>query len=57
MDFFFKPWVGPVLAVLALVASALGRSGVLSKNVANVLTILAVSSALASYVNRREEEQ
>jgi len=29
MEFFFRPWVGPVLAFLALVASYLGRSGVL----------------------------
>ncbi|HOA71153.1 MAG: hypothetical protein WBL52_02415 [Bacillota bacterium] len=57
MEFFFRPWVGPVLAFLALVASYLGRSGVLPREVANVLTILAVSSALASYFARREQEQ
>ncbi|HHT84546.1 MAG: hypothetical protein ACOX34_00130 [Bacillota bacterium] len=56
MEFFFRPWVGPVLALLALGASYLGRIGVLPREVANVLTILAISSALASYLNRREQE-
>ncbi|HHX10800.1 MAG TPA: hypothetical protein GX729_05490 [Firmicutes bacterium] len=57
MEFFFKPWVGPILALLALGASYLGRTGILPREIANVLTILAVSSALASYLNRREQEQ
>ncbi len=55
MEFFFKPWVGPVLAFLALIISVFGRAWGLSNNVANVLTILAISSALASYVNSKEK--
>ncbi|MGI6163098.1 MAG: hypothetical protein ACOYEQ_04105 [Bacillota bacterium] len=55
MDFFLKPWVGPALALLALISSYLGRSGVFNRNVANTLTILAVFSAVASYVSRKQE--
>ncbi|HHW18167.1 MAG TPA: hypothetical protein GXX30_04620 [Firmicutes bacterium] len=45
--FFFNPWLGPVVALAALVLS---RSGWVSRDVVNLLTVLAITSAVGAYV-------
>lgn len=54
VDFFMKPWVGPVLGAIGLLLSILNRSGIISTKIGDTLLILAVASAVGSYFTHKE---
>ncbi len=54
VDFFMKPWVGPLLGAIGLLLAILNRSGVISTKIGDTLLILAVASAVGSYFTHKE---
>jgi len=54
LDFFMKPWVGPLLGAIGLLLAILNRSGVISTKIGDTLLILAVASAVGSYFTHKE---
>lgn len=54
VDFFMRPWVGPVLGAIGLLFAILNRSGIINTNIGDTLLILAVASAVGSYFTHKE---
>ncbi|HHY69041.1 MAG TPA: hypothetical protein PLB36_01135 [Bacillota bacterium] len=55
IDFFLKPWVGPVIAGIGLVVSIIDQTGAINTRLGDTLLIIGVAAAIGSYFTHREE--
>ena len=55
IDFYLKPWVGPVIAGIGLVVSIIDQTGAINTRLGDTLLIIGVAAAIGSYFTHREE--